>query len=205
MVKITVYIITRIFKPFDDIIIMKLLHKPLLPSTKMIPILQKYKIMSTSSLKPLSTYHKVCLSVIVPHATTDVLITPNAMTYANYLFSFLFFSVYDIRMKYILFLIHSIYHIRNDIQGSFIVKILYSIIIHSSWVYFPEFSLSYLAWIHTFIHYYKSFPMITTTAKVSMACLTFIIYFIINNIDINDFVKKEYWMPCVIGHIINVN
>jgi len=184
---------------------MKLLQKHLLPSTKMIPMLQKYNIMSTNSLKPLSTYHKVCLSVIVPHATTDVLINTDPMSYVNYLFSFLFLSVYDIRIKYILLIIHSIYHIRNDIQGPFIVKILYSIIIHSSWVFFPEFSLSYLAWIHTFIHYYNSFPMINITAKVSIVCLTFLVYYIINNIDINNYVKKEYWIPCVIGHIVNVN
>ncbi len=184
---------------------MKLLYKPSFSPMKMLPIFQKYKTLSEKTLKPLSTYHKICLSVIVPHASTDVLVNSNHIPYVNYLFSSLFFTSYGIRLKYFLFFMYSVYHIRNDIQGKFITKIMYSLLVHSSWVYFPEFSLSYLAWIHVFIHYNKIFPMISITSKISMLCLTFFVYLIIHKIDINEVSQKGYWIPFVIGHILTVN
>ena len=127
---------------------------------KILPILQKYNVISCKSLKPLSNYHRLCLSVIIPHASTDVLINPSIVPYSNYLYSIAFFSCYGIHFKFFLFFLYSLYHIRNDIPGIFINKIVYSSIIHSSWIFFPEFSLSYLAWIHVILHYYKSFKFI---------------------------------------------
>ena len=87
---------------------MKLLQNHLLPSTTMIPMLHKYKVISTNTLKPLSTYHKVCLSVIIPHATTDVLINTNPISYVNYLFSFLTL-ILNLVDYYFLFLLVSVY------------------------------------------------------------------------------------------------
>ncbi len=184
---------------------MKLLYKPSFSSTKMLPILQKYKTLSKKTLKPLSTYHKICLSVIIPHASTDMLLPSIHIPYVNYLFSSLFFTSYGIRLKYVLFFMYSIYHIRNDVPGKLITKLAYSLLIHTSWAYFPEFSLSYLAWIHVMIHYYKMFPILTSAGRASMLCLTLFVYFIIHKIDINEVAQKGYWIPFVIGHILTVN
>lgn len=170
-----------------------------------IPILQKYKIISHKSLKPLCKYHKLCLSVIIPHASTDVLITPSLTAYGNYLYLMTFFNFFNVNIKFILFFFYSLYHIRNDISGNFIIKMVYSSLIHSSWIFFPEFSLSYLAWIHVVCHYYKLNSLLMFYDKISIGIFSLFVYFILDKIDINEFTQKGYWIPLVISHIINVN
>ena len=38
---------------------------------KKLPIIQKAQILDYNHIQPLSAYHKICLSTIIPHGSTD--------------------------------------------------------------------------------------------------------------------------------------
>ena len=182
---------------------------PINRNINMLPILKKFNLLKTSQLKPLSKYHKVCLSVIIPHGLTDSLIYPGEIYVTNYLSSCLFFSGFPINLKFIIFFLYSIYHIRNDFVGGFIKRMLYSVGIHLSWCFFPEWSLTYLAWIHTALHYYKTRMYLSKIEISSFIICGIFLYGIMSDESIykfiKDYIKMGMWIPIIIGHILNVN
>ncbi len=176
---------------------------------KIFPILNKYQLLKTARLKPLSRYHKLCLSVIIPHGLTDSIIYPREIYALNYLSSCLFFSFYSINLKFLFFYLYSIYHIRNDISGPLVIRLLYSTGIHISWCFFPEWSLTYLACIHTVLHYYtirRRFSKIGVITFISYSIITYILmsYDCTYNF-IKEHTKNGLWIPIIIGHILNIN
>tara|TARA_B110000495_G_C22927130_1_gene541883 strand:+ start:571 stop:1113 length:543 start_codon:yes stop_codon:yes gene_type:complete len=172
---------------------------------KTLPILKKYNTLKTNNLQPLSKYHKLCLSVIVPHGSTDILLFNKNTCLINYLSTFCFFNFYNTNIKFTFLLLYSLYHIRNDINGMIGVKMLYSLLVHCSWIYFPESSLTYLAWIHSILHYKKVLPHLTRLNIFSLICLGLCTYFILSINDYSEYTHQEYLIPIVIAHIININ
>ena len=172
---------------------------------KTLPILKKYNRFQTNNLQPLSKYHKLCLSVIVPHGTTDILVFNKNTCLINYFSTFCCFNFFNTNIKFIFLLFYSLYHIRNDVSGVFGIKMLYSFLVHCSWIYFPESSLTYLAWIHSILHYKKVLPYITRLDIFSLICFSICTYFILSINDFSEYTHQGYWIPIVIGHIININ
>lgn len=172
--------------------------------TKTLPILNKYNILQASKLKPLSKYHRLCLSVIIPHGTTDILLINKNTCFTNYLSTFFFLNFYNTHLKYFFLMLYSLYHIRNDISGPIGIKLIYTLIVHSTWIYFPESSLSYLAWIHSILHYKHVIPHITRLDVFSIICLGICNYFMLHRDDYSEYTHQGFWIPIVIAHIINI-
>lgn len=168
-----------------------------------LPIFNKYNIIKLKEIKPLSLYDKVCLSLVIPHGLTDLMIYPREICMFNYLYTCFFYSIYSTNLRYIFLCLFSLLHIKNDIPGNFWIKASYSMGLHLSWVFFPKIALSYLAWFHTLFHYLKLAKVLTTTNKIILLASTVITFYIINTKNINDINNNGLWIPLVIGHVIN--
>lgn len=171
--------------------------------TKIPPILVRCSVLRNNNIKPLSTYHKVCLSYVIPHGITDLFVYPREISLFNYYYTFIFYSFYPKFIKYLLLTIFSVYHVRNDIYGGIFLKYLYTIGIHSSWVFFPEWSLTYLSWIHTTLHYMRVMKLLNNYQKLFILFLTISTFHFLGRVNINDVNKEVLWIPLVIGHVIN--
>lgn len=172
---------------------------------KSLPILRQYHLFQTNKLGALTKYHRLCYSVIIPHATTDVISINHNICLINYLSTLFCFNFYNRNIKFIFLFLYSLFHIRNDIHGLISIKILYSILIHGTWIFFPESSLSYLAWVHSFLHYKKVLPYLTKFDVVSLITLGIITYFMLDSKDYSEYTNQGYWIPFMIGHIINIS
>ncbi|MBI96713.1 hypothetical protein CL656_06180 [bacterium] len=171
---------------------------------KTLPIIKKYEIIKRCQLKPLTKYHKLCLSFIIPHGSTDILVFDKIKVIQNYLFSFAIFNLFEVYLKYIFLFLFSVFHIRNDVTtNSQLFKILYSIGIHSSWVIFPEFSLTYLTWIHTIIHYSRVLPLLNKSQICSIIICTLLAFIVVNDTYFQHYIDESLWIPLIIGHILN--
>ena len=172
---------------------------------KITPFFIYYKKLKHKNLKPLSTYNKACLSYVIPHGITDLFVYPGEISLFNYSYTFLFYNMYPNFIKYLFLMLFSVYHLRNDINGGIILKSLYTIGIHTSWIFFPEWSLSYLSWIHTTLHYFRLIKILKNHQKILILLLTSFMYLLLDNVNINDLNKEKLWIPLVIAHIINNN
>lgn len=170
-----------------------------------LPILHKYHLFQTNKLERLTKYHRLCYSVIIPHATTDLIMINNNICLINYLSTLFCFNFYNRHIKFIFLFLYSIFHIRNDIHGLMSIKFLYSMFIHGTWICFPEFSLSYLAWVHSLLHYKKVLPYLSKFDVVSLMTLGIITYFALDSKDYSEYTNQGYWIPFMIGHIINIS
>ena len=170
-----------------------------------LPILHKYHLFQTNKLERLTKYHRLCYSVIIPHATTDLIMINNNICLINYLSTLFCFNFYNRHIKFIFLFLYSIFHIRNDIHGLMSIKFLYSMFIHGTWICFPEFSLSYLAWVHSLLHYKKVLPYLSKFDVVSLMTLGIITYFALDSKDYSEYTNQGYWIPLMIGHIINIS
>jgi len=177
---------------------------PLFPM-KSLPIFNKYSILKTKQIKPLTTYHKVCLAYVIPHGMTDLFLYSGEIPYINYIYNYLFYSIYPTNLKYLLLCLFSLYHIRKDVCGSLLIQIMYSIGIHLSWTVYPEWSITYLAWIHTTLHYLKLSRILNTSSKLFLLFSSIITYIVLHNKNINDCNKEGLWIPLVIAHVINIS
>ena len=172
---------------------------------KSLPIFNKYSILKTKQIKPLSTYHKVCLAYVIPHGMTDLFLYSGEITNINYVYNYLFYSIYPARLKYLLLCLFSLYHLRNDIRGPLFIKIMYSIGIHVSWIIYPEWSITYLAWIHTTLHYLALYKLLNNLSKLILLFSSIMTFMVLNYKNINDCNKEGLWIPLVIAHVINIS
>ena len=168
-----------------------------------LPIINKYNIIKLKQIKPFTLYDEVCLSLVIPHGLTDLMIYPREIYIFNYLYTLFFYSIYSTNLRYIFLCLFSLIHIKNDIAGNIWIKALYSIGIHLSWIYFPEIALSYLAWFHTMFHYLKLIKVLTISNKIVLLTSTLVTFYIINTKNINDINSNGLCIPLVIGHVIN--
>ncbi len=173
----------------------------MLTSSKL-PILQKAHLMRFGHNKPLSTYHAVCLSLIAPHGSTDMWVHPIQKYALNYGSSCALFLFQPIRIKFFFLFLYSIYHLMHDISAIAPVQLAYSAGLHLSWVCFPEWALTYLAWIHTPLHYARVIPLLTKLQLFSLAMTHIFVYFLIRKYETNDLSFGGTWIPLVIGHIM---
>ena len=169
---------------------------------KKLPIIQKAQILDYNHIQPLSAYHKICLSTIIPHGSTDAWIFSTNKYMINYASSCAFFLFQPTYLKFIFLSLYSLFHIKNDIGGAIVYKILYSLGIHLSWVYFPTWALTYLAWIHTPLHYMRVIPLLTKFQIFTLLMTHAFVYLILSKRDINDITLGGSWVPLAIGHIM---
>lgn len=168
-----------------------------------LPILQKAKLLQYSQTQPLSKYDALCLSVIIPHGSTDIWMYPLKKYALLYGSSFSFIMFQPIKIKYIMLFLYSLIHIKNDLYiNRLSLQFLYSGLLHLSWLWYPEWSLSYLAWIHTFIHYKKVLPLLSKLQCFSLLITSIFIYFLLVNQYIYEYNCNNIWIPIVIGHIL---
>ncbi len=168
--------------------------------TRKLPIFKNYNILKNGNFKKLKKYDKLCLSFIIPHGSTDIYIYPINEVLKKYLITFACMNYCSYHLKHIFLMLFSIYHIRNDI---FAYKIQYSIFIHTIFLFFPSFSLTYLAWIHTIIHYFKIIPQLNKIQIISLIFSSIFTYYILNKDIIDIYSKNGLWSSIVIGHILN--
>ena len=170
---------------------------------KIAPFFIHYNKLKNKNLEPLTTYQKVCLSYVIPHGITDIFLYPREISLFNYSYTFLFYNMYPTLIKYLFLMLFSVYHVRNDINGGIILKSFYTIGIHTSWIVLPEWSLSYLSWIHTTLHYFRLIKILNNYQKILILLLTSFTYLLLDTVNINHLNKEELWIPLVIAHIIN--
>lgn len=91
---------------------------------------------------------------------------------------------------------------RYDIPGNLAIRLAYSTILHMSWICFPEWSLTYLAWIHTPLHYMRVIPLLTKLQIFSLAITHLFVYVFIKRFESNKLMFGDKWIPMVIGHIM---
>ena len=82
------------------------------------------------------------------------------------------------------------------------IQLAYSAAVHSSWVFFPEWALTYLAWIHTTLHYKRILPFLNPLQIITLIMTHFFVYFLIQNYETDDLMFNGVWIPIVIGHIM---
>ena len=167
-----------------------------------LPIIQKSNLLYKGHTKSLSHYHSLCLSFIIPHGSTDAWIFPIKKYALNYASSSVFFMFHPMRIKFFFLFLYSIFHIKNDIEASLPIQLAYSCAIHVSWLWFPQWAISYLAWIHTSLHYYKVIPFLNNLQLCTLFATHIFVYFLLKNYKIDDLSLGGSWIPIVIGHII---
>ena len=167
------------------------------------PILQKAKLLKNNQLQPLSKYHALCLSVIIPHGSTDMFIYPIEKYATSYISTFSLIAFQPIKIKYLMLFLYSFIHIKNDLHINFFhLQTIYSAILHLSWIWYPEWSLTYFAWIHTFIHYKKIIHLLNKVQCFSLFITSLFIFYLLENKNINQYNYNGLWIPIIIGHIL---
>ena len=167
-----------------------------------LPIIKKAFLLKHGHTKSLSVYHCACLSFIIPHGSTDIWMYPIQKYMINYGSSFAFFFFQPMRVKYLFLFLYSILHIKNDICGPLPIQLLYSLGIHLSWIWFPEWALTYLALIHTVLHYTKVVPFLNKIQIISLALTQVFVYMMIKSYETRDLSYGGTWIPIIIGHIM---
>lgn len=167
-----------------------------------LPIIQKARLLDYGHHQPLSKYHTLCLSFIIPHGSTDMWAFPIQKYALNYGSSCAFFMFQPMRVKYFFLFLYSFYHLKNDIQGPLLVQLAYSACIHSSWVWFPEWALTYLAFVHTILHYIRVIPRLRTGQVLSLVLTQCFVYMLLRKYETRDLSFGGTWIPLVIGHIM---
>ena len=169
---------------------------------KKLPIFKKAQLMKYGEIRRINHYHRLCLSFIIPHGYTDIWMFPMKQYTINYGSSLVLFMFQSIRVKFLFLFLYSFFHIKNDIQTSLPIQLAYSGAIHLSWLWFPEWALSYLAWIHTSLHYYKVIPFLSKVQLCTLFTTHVFVYFLLNKYEIDDLSLGGSWIPIVIGHIM---
>jgi len=170
--------------------------------SRKLPIIQKSKLLYKGHIKPLSNYHTLCLSFIIPHGSTDMWIFPMKKYAFNYGSSAALFMFQPMRIKFLFLFLYSFFHIKNDIQASLPIQLVYSSAIHLSWACFPEWALTYLAWIHTSLHYYKVVPFLSKLQLCTLFVTHIFTYILLKKYETDDLSLGGSWIPIVIGHIM---
>lgn len=165
-----------------------------------LPILKKAQLLQYGNIKKLKPYHHICLSLIIPHGSTDIWTHEYKKVAINYGSSFLCLSLLSKPIQYILLFFYSVLHVRNDCPLSLPYPYIYSILLHTSWLWFPEWAFTYFAWIHTILHYIKVKPFLSPKKYLSLLSFSFGIYFLIKRQNIEN--HESLWIPIVIGHIL---
>lgn len=167
-----------------------------------LPLLQKASLLKRGYIQPISKYHALCLSFIAPHGSTDMCIYPLKKYFLNYGSSCAFFLFQSLSFKFVYLILYSLYHIKNDIVAPLPIQLMYSAAVHSSWIFFPEWALTYLAWIHTTLHYKRILPFLNPLQIITLIMSHFFVYFLIQNYETDDLMFNGVWIPIVIGHIM---
>ena len=71
--------------------------------SKSLPILHQYHLFQTNKLGALTKYHRLCYSIIIPHATTDVISINHNICLINYLSTLFCFNFYNRNIKFIFY------------------------------------------------------------------------------------------------------
>lgn len=167
-----------------------------------LPIIKKAFQLKHGYIKPLSPYHYACLSFIIPHGSTDIWMYPVKKCMFNYGSSFAFFMFQPIRVKYFFLFLYSIFHIKNDISAPIVAQLVYSLGLHASWIWFPEWAITYLALIHSVLHYTKVIPLLNKGQIITLACTQLFVCMLIRSYETKDLSFGGTWIPVVIGHIM---
>ena len=92
------------------------------------------------------------------------------------------------------------------ISNAIILSLIISSFFHILWLRFPKIAKIYLIFIHTPLHYIKTFKNGVIIGKISLAAITtiFTYYILKNNVDliIKDRYNELWWLSPVLGHII---
>ena len=167
-----------------------------------LPIVKKAQLLNYGHNKAISNYHALCLSFIIPHGSTDSIMFPIKKYLINYGSSCTLFMFQPMRIKFLFLFLYSLFHIKNDIVGPLWVQLIYTSSVHLSWVWFPEWAISYLAWIHVPLHYYKVLPFLNKTQIISLILTQLFTYILIQKYKIDELSMGGSWIPLVIGHIM---
>lgn len=167
-----------------------------------LPILQKAALFKRGHIQPISKYHALCLSFIVPHGSTDIWMHPVKKYFLNYGSSCVFFLFQSLPFKFASLFLYSLYHVKNDIVAPLPIQLAYSAAVHSSWIFFPEWALTYLAWIHTTLHYKRVLPFLNPLQIITLFTSHLFVYFLIQKYETDDLMFNGVWIPIVIGHIM---
>lgn len=167
-----------------------------------LPILQKAHLLKVGQIQPLSKYHRLCVSLIAPHGFTDFWIFPFKDWSINYGTAGVLMAFQAKSIQFITLFLFSLIHLKNDISVSLPFQVLYSLGVHLSWICFPEWALSYLAWIHTSSHYIRVIPFLTNIQIFSLVMTHILVYTLIQKYELKDLSFKGIWIPIVIGHIM---
>lgn len=166
-----------------------------------LPIVQKARLLQIGHVKALSRYHALCLSFIVPHGTTDLFVgspKPCALSYGAATAGFMFQPT---RRKFFALFLASLFHLKDDVQGPLLLQVAFSLALHCSWVWFPEFALSYLAWVHTALHYWRVRSFLRLEHLGALLLLQSFVYFLARRFETDELSFGASWVPLVLGHI----
>lgn len=171
-------------------------------SLSKLPIMKKAVLLKHGHTQPISKYHALCLSYMIPHGSTDMWMFPLKKYAFNYGSSCAFLMFQPMRIKYLLLFLYSLLHMKNDIRGPLGLQLVYSTGLHLSWVWFPEWAITYLALIHTSMHYRRVIPFLNATQIATLFVSQLFVYFLLQKYEADDLSFGGTWIPLVIGHIM---
>lgn len=166
-----------------------------------LPLIQKINTITQNQQNTMSCYHRICLSIIIPHGSTDAWLFPHKHYLINYGTTMCLFGVQSLNLKFVSLFLYSIYHMKNDIRAVLPLQLLYSCALHVSWVFYPEWSLTYLAWIHTSLHYSRVFHSLNQTRVLALFLMQIFVFLLLKKYEEYDLPFNGLWIPIVIGHI----
>ena len=162
---------------------------------------------------------------IIGHGSTDIFDMP-IITILSHILSVFIIKPLNFSQRKNLLLSISILHISRDIplistnifnnylsiiDGASIIYptliyLLISTLFHILWLRFNNIAKLYLIFIHTPLHYIKTFKNSMIIGKLSIATITTLFsYYILNNnidLEIKDKYGELWWLAPILGHII---
>ena len=90
-----------------------------------LPIIKKAVLLKHGHLKTLSNYDKLCLSLIIPHGSTDMWMYPIQKYALNYGSSFAFFMFQPMHIQFLFLFLYSLYHVKNDLVIKIPLQLFY--------------------------------------------------------------------------------
>ena len=146
---------------------------------------------------------------IVGLGSTNLIDIP-LITLLSHLFSAILIKNLNTNKRKKILLLSSIRHISQDFKFTQ-YPIIFSIILHHTWLKNKMIALYYLSFIHTPLHYYNSFQISKKNrwnlwGKISLAILTTIGTIIGLKYNVNSKLNEQlgqfWWVSPILGHIL---
>lgn len=161
--------------------------------------MENYIIHKCDNLMSEITYSKTtkfAVTWIAVHGITDILKHESSFIVIYvYIVSIMVIYFLNISLRFLLLIIISVYHIRNDLG------FVGSVILHISWFLKPKLAIPYLSIVHVPLHYYRVINDVNIYSLLLLNMTVPIFYIFIPDTTYMT-CRSFMWVGPVLGHIM---